>query len=101
MLLSIPERILLLDVLPLAEGDFLFLRAVRAFREDLGFSEEEAAEIHLTRQDNTITWDLEKNPMKEIPIGPLVAQYLSRSIKAAPKLHEEHLALYSRFVEAD
>lgn len=99
MLLSVAERILFLNVLPLAEGDFLFLLAVRTFREALGFSEEEAAELNLKREPDKVSWNPEVNPMKEIEIGPVVAAYVSRSIQTASNLKEEHFEFYSRFVE--
>lgn len=98
MLLSVAERILLLNVIPPAEGDFLFLKAVRTLRESLGFSEAEAAEVALSRTATTVKWDETKAPMKEIEIGPMVAAYVSKSIKASPHLKEEYLDVYSRFL---
>lgn len=99
MLLSIAERILLLNVLPPAEGDLLFLRAIRTFRDALGFSEEEAAALKLVQNDLHVSWDPAQNPMKEIEIGPSVARYVSRSILKASALKEEHLDFYSRFID--
>src|SRR3954464_2908603 len=98
MLLSIPERILLLNVLPPAEGDFLFLRAVRTLRESLGFSEEEAADLKPKRDGERVTWDAAEAPMKEIALGPTMASYISKSILSAPALKEDHLDFYFRVV---
>lgn len=99
MRLTIPERILLLNVLPPAEGPYLFLRAVRALRESLGFSEDEAAEVGLSQSSGKVAWDPAKSSRtKEIEIGPNVMAYISQSIKAAPSLREEYLNFYSQFV---
>lgn len=101
MLLSVAERILLLNVIPPAEGDFLFLRAVRTFREALGFTEDEAAAIDLVRADGAVRWTTEKAAEKEIVVGPVVAAYISKSITSAPSLKEQYFEFYSRFVLED
>lgn len=99
MLLNVGERILLLNVIPPAEGTFVFLREVRELRESLGFTTAEAAEIGLKATSTSVTWDPGKNPVKEIRIGPMAADYISKSIVSAKDLREEHMEFYSRFVK--
>lgn len=107
MRLNVAERILLLNVLPPAEGPLLFLRAVRAFRESLGFSEDESAAINLRceageqAQQTRWVWDTDKNPEKNITVGPAVAKYLSGCILASGNLKEEYVEFYGRFVLED
>lgn len=103
MQLTVAERILLLNVLPPAEGPLMFLRAVRTFREALGFSDEEVVELNLrcerpTPQQQHWSWDEGKNPEKGIEVGALAAKYLSDCIQASDCLKEEHLDFYGRFL---
>ncbi len=107
LILSVAERILLLNVLPpAAEGPLLFLREVRTFRESLGFSEAEAIELSLRREpagpeQALWKWNAENSITKDIPMGPVVAKYVSQSIMAAGNLKEEFLDFYARFLEPE
>lgn len=101
MLFNVGERILLLNVIPPAEGTFLFLREVRELRESLGFTAEEAAEIGLKAATDRVTWDSGKNSAKEIAVGSMVADYISKSIMLAKDLREEHMEFYLRFVQEE
>jgi hypothetical protein len=104
MELTVAERLLLFRVIPPAEGDFLFLRAVRALRESLALSPEEITELsfeqHQVGDGVRYSWNPEKaaGHLREIEITPAVAPYISRSILAANGLQEDHLDFYSRFV---
>lgn len=104
MELTVAERLLLFRVIPPAEGDFLFLRAVRALRESLALSPEEIAELSFEQRQVgdgvRYSWNPEKavGHVREIEIPAAVAPYISRSILAAKGLQEEHLDFYSRFV---
>ena len=101
MLFTVAERILLLNVVSPAEGDILFLRSIRTFRESLGFTDEEADAISLKQNGSKISWDVNKATDKEITFGPAVATHISNSIKAANGLREEHIDFYLRFVQGD
>lgn len=101
MLLSVGERLLLLNVIPPAEGPFIFLKVIRKLREDLGFSEEEVVDLELKKFPDRVVWNQNRNPMKEIEIGPIAAGYLSKSILAATSIREEHMEFYARFVQED
>ena len=98
MLLGIPERILLLNHLPQAEGNAVFLRSVRRLRNSLSFSERELKDWNIVYgQNGQITFDPATKHEVEIDITGTVRQYVSEKlakVEAAGKLPEELLPLY-------
>ena len=105
MLLTILERLILLDILP-KKGDFTTLKIVRKLREDLSFSEEEHAVLHFKQLDaNQIQWDVEaaKDLDTEITIGEKAADIIVEALKKLDEdkiLQDNHYTLYEKFVEA-
>ena len=99
MQLNVGERILLLNVIPPAEGPYRLLQAVRKLRQELGFTAEEKSDLGIVVTPDKVSWDPEKNPVKDIEIGMTVEEFISKSILSAPSLKEEHMEFYSRFVK--
>ncbi len=56
MNLSVLDRLLLLGLLP-AEGDITTLRIIRTLREELSFTEQEHADLHLKQDEGRVTWE--------------------------------------------
>lgn len=104
MLLSPAERVLLLEILPPAEGNAVFLRAVRKLRKDLAFSDQEINDWHVVSSPPTSTspgtcrWD--GNNRVEIEAPATATAYIGahlRNTEAAGKLHEGLLDVYDSF----
>lgn len=103
MNLNVFDRLILLNVLP-HEGDVTTLKIVRKLREDLSFTEEEHKVLQFKQDGGNIRWQLDGDIPKEISIGEKAHDVISGVFKALneskpPKLKEEHLSLYERFVE--
>lgn len=85
MLLTVLERILLLNVLP-PEGDITTIRIMRDLKNELSFTELEHKDLQLTpKEDGSISWDGSKAVDKDITIGPKASGIL---IKGLEKLSE-------------
>lgn len=107
MKLNIPERIILLNILPL-EGDVITLRLLMELKKNLGFTEEEIAKWSLTTkipQDKTpyVVWndDFTKET-KDIIIGATMKSIITlqlRKLDESKKLRMEMISLYERFVD--
>lgn len=107
MLLTVFERMLLLNILP-REGDFTTLKIVRKLRETLSFSESEH-KLWQPKNDNDghVLWkimDDDGNPIpqeKEINVGEkatdIIVEVLKRLDKEK-KLTDEHYSLYEKFI---
>ena len=100
MLLSTSERILLLNILPPAEGSMLFLRSVRRLRESISFTDEEIRDWKITSSGpGSFNWDASVATSVEIPIEGPVLQYVCECVKAADsagRLHEHLLPVYDQ-----
>jgi hypothetical protein len=100
MLLSVFERLILLNIMP-KEGDITTLRIIRKLKDDLSFSEEEHAALELKNDNGNIAWKSEADIPKEIEIGEKAADIISDSLKKLnkeKKLTESHIPIYDRFV---
>lgn len=99
MLLKPAERALLLNILPPAEGNAIFLRSVRRLRHDLAFSDEESRRWKVKNHPSgLITWDGDE--AVEIVMNEVGIEYVKRSLVAAEnagKLHEGILSVYDQF----
>jgi hypothetical protein len=98
MILSIVDRIVLLNILP-KEGNHITLRIVSDLRSRLSFSEEELAKAEFIVSESGTKWkhDIES----EIEIGPKAFSLIFNSLESLNrqgKLTLEHLPLYDRFV---
>jgi hypothetical protein len=101
MLLSPTERIILLAILPPAEGNAFALRAVRRLRRDIAFSNEEirAWKVCCPSAGN-FTWDASIAHPVEIEIPEAAEGHLKDSLSAANdagKLHEGLMDVYDKF----
>ena len=96
--LSVSDRIVLLDVLPV-QGDITTIRIVRALREDLSFTEAEHVKFGIRAVGNQVSW--KSNGLKEVEIGPKAREVIASAFKylnEQKKLTPMHLGLYDRFV---
>lgn len=109
MLLSVFERLILLNILP-AEGDYTTLKLVRKLRDDLSFDEAEHAALQFKESEGRISWRTtsdEGNPVlaaqdKEIEIGAkakAIIVGIFEKLDKEKKLKAEHLTIYEKFVE--
>lgn len=101
MLLSPTERILLLNILPPAEGNAMYLRSARRLRAALAFSDQEIIDWKITNPSaGVFNWDVSASGQVEIELTPMAETYLINSLKAADaagRLHEGLLYLYDKF----
>lgn len=99
MVLSPAERILLLNLLPPAEGSATLLRGVRKFRKELAFSDQEIIDWKVVESPpGAYRW--EGDQRAEIEISPVVYDHLRSRLKFADeqgKLHEGLLNLFDQF----
>ncbi len=100
MLLSVFERVLLLNILP-REGDFKTLKILRKLKDDLGFSEDELKALQFKQEGTKVEWRQEADTPKEVPVGEvahgLIADILKK-LDEQKKLQMEHMDLYEKFV---
>lgn len=104
MLLSPAERVLLLQILPAAEGNAALLRGIRKLRKDLAFSDQENVKWRVVTtpptatSPGTLNW--EGNERVEIQISQIIDDHISACLKnseAAGKLNEGLLDVYDQF----
>ncbi len=101
MLLSVHDRLILLNVLP-PSGTITTLRIVRDLGTELGFSEEEHQALSFEQEEGSIQWDNAAEEDKEVEIGVTASAMFLESFE---KLSEEkqlnlsQLSLYERFEE--
>ncbi len=100
MLLSVFERVLLLNILP-REGDFKTLKVLRKLKDDLGFSEDELKALQFKQDGSKVEWQREADVPKEVPIGEIAHGIIADILKKLDeqkKLQIEHMDLYEKFV---
>ncbi len=99
MELTVGERLLLLDILPV-QGSMVTLRIVRELREALSFDEAEHVTLNLREDGNIVRWDTAQAQDKEIPIGPKAMDLIRTRIKELSEdnaLRLDHLPLCDKF----
>ena len=99
MLLSVIERLALLNALPV-QGDITTIRIVHDLRQSLAFTEEELAALNFRDEGDVVKWD-EGSPDKEIALRPKALEVIVKALKRLSnegKLTEDHLAVYDRFM---
>ena len=102
MLLSVFDRLLLLNILP-KHGDLTTIKLVHKLREDLSFSEEEHAALKFEQEEKQMRWSAEADVPKEVEIGPKTHGIICAifvELDKQKQLTEEHLSLHERFVGA-
>ena len=101
MILSTKERLVLSMIMEQQAGRFDTLKLLRKFREDLSFSEAEIKEINLRTEDGTgFRWD--KEAKKDVSIDDIVMDMIRKQFQKLDreeKLMEDHMDLYTKFVE--
>lgn len=100
MLLSVRDRIILLQVLP-RQGNVTNLRIIRDLERELGFSEEEIKTFKFETTDAGVKWDKTAEVDKEIAIGEVAAKLIHDAFVELDKrnaLSLEHLDVYDKFV---
>ncbi len=101
MILTIPERLVLIGVLP-AEGNMVTLRVITDLRDALTISEKEATEVGLVQDGQQITWKPGTDLEAQIEVTPagkgLIVEQLKR-LNDEQKLTANHMTLYEKFVE--
>jgi hypothetical protein len=101
MILSVFERLLLLNILP-KEGDLTTLKIVRTLRDNLSFSEEEHAALQFKHEGGNVMWKDEAEANKDVVIGEKAMDIIVDALKAlnrAKKLTDQHVDLYEKFVK--
>lgn len=105
MLLSPSERISLLNILPPAEGNALFLRSVRRLRKQISFTEAEIRDWKVTSpQKGAYIWDSDVSQSVEIDMGGTVSTYVKHCLEIADKngdLHECLIDIFDHFFPPD
>lgn len=96
--LSVRDRLLLLHTLP-QEGDILTLKIVTDLKADLGFSEQEIAELKMKVDAGQVKWDGDR--MKSVTFGPKAFTMIGdtlRRLSDEKKLGIDFVRLYDQFV---
>lgn len=100
MLLSVLDRLILLNVLP-TEGDLTTIKIVGDLRNSLSFSEDEHEVLQFNEEGEQLHWE-EGVSDKDITLGTkahmLVAGVLEQ-LSTDKKLTADHLPIYEKFVE--
>ena len=111
MLLSVFERLILLNVMP-GEGDYTTLKLIRKLKEDLSFDEGEHKALQFKEEGGRVSWRTasdEGSPVllaqdKEIEVGPkaiaVVCEVLEK-LNKEKKLKAEHMSVYEKFVDPE
>jgi len=98
MVLSVLERLLVLNLLPFAKGDLTLLRVVREFEGAIGFTDEELQALQFTRNEKGTQWKDVVDP-KEFVVEETIRQLLIDAITAKSDnkdLKLEEYDLYER-----
>jgi hypothetical protein len=100
MILSVYDRLILLNVLP-AEGDLTTIKIVRRLREALSFDEAEHEALGLTVDERGVAhWRTDADAGKDIDIGgkatAIIHDILDR-LNHDKKLTEAHISLCEKF----
>ena len=102
MILTLPERIVLLNVLP-AEGNVITLRVAQQLRMEVALSEEEIAKAELVQDGERMHWKAGADVSKDVEIGEAARGIVVEALKKLneqSKLTTNHISLYEKFVEA-
>ena len=101
MLLSVHDRLILLNVLP-ANGNITTLRIVRDLGTELGFTDDEHQVLDFKQEDGSIQWDNTAEEDKDVEIGATASAMLREAFEALSEerqLNLSQLSLYERFEE--
>jgi len=104
MLLSVQERLLLLEALAGVRGNLAELRILRELKEELSFGEEEHKELELRSVGDMMRWNPAKAKDKEIEVGDVARDIIVRRLKELNEqkvLTEAHLFVIEKFPEVE
>jgi hypothetical protein len=100
LLLTIKERIALLNILP-SEGNLRTIKTVSKLREALYLSEAEVKEFEFKAEGNQFRWNAAKDTGAEIEIGDLGTEIIVdglQDLDKSKKLTFEHMSVWDKFV---
>ena len=101
MLLTLKERLLLLNILP-KEGDLVTQRVVRELQSNLGVKDEEFKELNIqSLPDGRVSWDLTKDTGKNFVIGNKSTEIIGvalTELDKQKKVTTDFLSLYDKFM---
>lgn len=103
MLLTVKQRLLLLNVLP-DESNYITLKIIREQQERLSFSDEELQRLKVERNGDTYTWDESIDEPVDIEISESAAGVIKlafRQLDQQGQLKVEFLPLYEHFIEGE
>lgn len=103
MKVTVAERLILLSILP-RKGNITTLKIVQKLGQDLSFSEEEhkLCKFVQNKESGAISWDNDKETVKNVPIGAVAKQIIADAFKRLNKKEElipAHIPLYEKFVK--
>lgn len=101
MILSVLERLLLLNILP-KEGTITTLKIIRDMKGDLGFSEEEHKVLQFKEEEGMTLWSPAGDQPKEVAIGEKATDIIVKALKdlsSQGKLPEDYIGLYDRLIK--
>jgi len=102
MLLSVPERLLLLNVLSRAEGNLVTLRVVRDLQTLVGFDEDELKALDFQWDGEMTRWNPAADVEREFAISPTTQKTVAgvfKRLDAKEQLTMQHLPVYEKFLE--
>lgn len=102
MVLSVFDRLILLNVLGGMEGDITTLRILRDLKGNLSFSEEEHKALEFKQEGAKMLWRPDADIPKDVVIGDVAKGIVKKRLQeldTQKKLREEHIPLFEKFVE--
>ena len=107
MKLNVLERILLGNMLAGREGNFITLKLIRSFREEISFTEVENKALKFKVEGNVMLWDNTSATSigeVEFEVGEVVINIIKSvltELNDKAKLTEQHFSLYEKFFVGD
>jgi len=98
MLLSVAERIQLLQIIP-TKGDYVTLKILTQLRLNLGLTEAEIKDWEVVMEENLVSWA--ENGVAELPIGEIAMGIIVdalRKLDREKELPVELLDTYEKFI---
>lgn len=99
--LNIPERIVLMQILP-RENNFVTLKIIRDLNGILGIQENEFKKYGIVQKGDSVNWNEKAIEEIEIEIGERAEDIIIESLKGLndqKRLEQKHFSLYEKFVE--
>jgi len=101
MKLNVPERLLLLNLLP-ATGDITSIKLLRKAKEELSFDEKENKDFGFVQDGEMLRWNSDMgNVEKDVTIGEIITELIRKKLKKMneeKELTEQHISIYEKFI---